>query len=404
MKNNDYGGQLNIWEAVQTAATANETRQICHARVGELQKRSYGELVEDGRRAAAFISESSSDSSPVCICLGGYLAAALVLACSYLGRDITVCAEKAAGISFNGEDGRVFISADRLLPIISGTDPLRAPARNVPDHHGILITFRSATGFERSYSEASALLAAFAFADVTGLSRMDRFMTCLPCDDPRGLFCGLLAPIAVGSHLFFCDREEELMSCLGLCSPTKLFCSELLSSALLLRLEKIRKKTARNDKLSLRGVNFLTPERLLLRRLVNPRITLALGGRLRTLITSGGLSDRQTISLFSMGVFSIMIMSLDGLSPALFRTACDKKGVWHLPKGCISDLFGVGKGGMGRLALSSPFQREGKAVPFSLIAGEKRSEPQASDEFIMTDLFGFVLRDGSVFTVDKPQS
>ena len=114
------------------------------------------------------------------------------------------------------------------------------------------------------------------------------------------------------------------------------------------------------------------------------------------MIVAGEIPDASASALFSFGIYSIMMRSVRGLSPALFRYAGDRKGKWSLPLGAAADMRNVQKGGIGNLVLSSPGVRMGAPTESTYSENEK---PDGSS--LITPIKCFVMKNGGVFLVKK---
>ena len=213
---------------------------------------------------------------------------------------------------------------------------------------------------------------------------------------PEGLFCGLVAPLLSGGASVECPSTKNLMKCLKLSSPTKLFCSSNTASALLLKLLHIKRLPQKALATSIFPVRSADPSYLLLKRLSYPRVLYSLGGRLRSVITTEPMSDISSRAFFSFGIFAISMMSEKGLVPSMFHYTGDPSAVWRLPLGARADLCFVRSGGVGRVIIHSPSVREGAFISDTYLPLQKRSSSS-----MVTSLSGFVLKNGNIFVVNE---
>lgn len=360
---------------------------------------SYEKLINDALAAAVLLSELTEPSDPVTVGMGAYDTATVILACSIISRSVII-SDTGESMTFKGlviTDKNTyaprFISPEELRTLIAGVLS-GGGAPNPPSEKGEMeLTFRS-HGQSVTYSERAVILSAVAFGTGCALTFRDCMMSLLPITCPEGIFCGILAPLLAGATAAVCVDARSTVRYMRFISPTKLFCPCGVAGALLLKLLRIKKRFphyASNDR-----ALSIDSARLWLNRLSHPRISYLLGGRLRTVIATGEIPAASVKAFFSFGIYSVMMRSVRGLTPALFHYGEDPIGVWKLPVGADADLCNVQKGGVGTVVISSPHIREGNFTPDTYRSNEKRS-----DSALVTPLSGFILKNGGVFVVEK---
>ncbi len=364
---------------------------------------SYERLIGDALAASQYFVENSEPSSPIAVCLGAYGKAVSMLACSILGRRLIVEDMSASGIKLQGEmpNREVFISDEEFKTAIVGILSRKTPISPIARGGSFEMVFRCASG-EVCYSESSAIHSALAFSTATALSGEDCLAFICHTSGPEALFCGLLAPLLAGGASAECALPRNLMRCLKLSSPTKLLCPVSVANALVLKLLRINGRRERSAFPSVQSKKPLgkapvpDPSYLLLKRLTHPRVSFALGGRLRSVITMGHLSSISSGAFFSFGIYTLSMLSETGLVPALFHYSDEASGVFRLPLGARADLCNVQKGGIGKLIIQSPSVRKGDFISDTYLPLEKRSETA-----LVTPFKGFILKNGSIFVVGE---
>ena len=199
-----------------------------------------------------------------------------------------------------------------------------------------------------------------------------------------------------------CSDPRNMLKCMKLTSPTRLFCGELHARALLLKLLRIKKIKLReiSKAESESSLKLLTdPTWVMIRRFIRPKIIYALGGKLKTVAVLGELSPRRTRAFFSFGIFVISVRAEKGLCPALFHYGSDKRGVWRLPRDSFADICRAEKGGVGKIIISGPAIREGESLDSTYLPLKKHFDGEKTS--LVTTLSGYILKDGSVFEVKR---
>lgn len=394
---------MSIWEAAQASAGKRGNKYaIGETREGGTVFWSYEKLLSDSRAASVFLNEKANGKASVSLSgLKAYNTAVFIIAASRLGYSVSVTDGNDKGLFIEDTDSKkvLFVSEEEISPILTGILALFPTPALPTESCESFITFRTESE-EITYSESAALLAAEAFAEGCALSRSDRLMYLISENTPEGLFCGILAPIIKGASSIKCDDPRNLIRQTKLCSPTKLFCPAKTAGALLLKLLRIKRLARRYLEPSC-GKNTLKalsdPTLILFRRFMQPRITYALGGRLRSIITTSVLSPRRSRAFLAFGIFTVGVYSEKGLVSALFHYGGDKAEVWRLPSGSRADVCHVQNNGVGQILLFSSAIREGKSVSATYIPLEKHFD--SADTALVTLKRGFLLRDGSVFEV-----
>ena len=386
---------MTIWNTVQVNAKKRANKQaIGEARSGGAVFWSYEKLLADSIAAAVFLSESSNGSIPLTISgLGTYNTAVFIIAASRLGYSLIIKKDAPKGF-FIGDS---FVAEAEIRPRLTGILSRGEPF-SLPQSSGeALFTFPVEDNLV-TYSESSALFSAEAFSEGCALSSCDRLMYLVAENSPEGLFCCIIAPLIKGATSVKCDEPRDLLRHLKLVSPTKLFCSAKIAGALLLKLLSIKKLPRRaleDSHNSDTFKNLSDPTWVIVRRLMQPRITYILGGKLKTIITSKPMSPGRSRAFFAFGIFTIGAYSENGLVSALFHYGGDKPEVWRLPSGCRADVCHVQSNGIGQILLFSPAVREGNDCGATYIPLEKHFDED--DTALVSRLSGFILRDGSVF-------
>lgn len=395
---------MSIWDTVEAVAKKRGKKHaIGEAREGGTVFWGYEKLMSDAHAAAVFMNERANKKYTVTLSgLGAYGTAVFIIAASRLGYSVSVTYKGEEGVLIEDPNaGKVsFVSRDETGPILTGILALFSLPSLPPKETESYITFISDSGETVTYSESAALLSAEAFAEGCALSGTDILMHLISENTPEGLFCGILAPIVKGATTVRCDDPRDLLRRMKLVSPTKLFCQTKIAGALLLKLLRIKRLPRRalespggNDALK----KLSDPTLVLCRRLMQPRITYALGGRLRSIITLSSLSPRQSRAFLSFGIFAVGVYSEKGLAPALFHYGGDRAEVWRLPSGSRADVCRVQRNGVGRILLFSPAIREGESADSTYVPLEKHSD--SAETALVSRMSGFILRDGSVFEV-----
>ena len=365
---------------------------------------SYENLIGDALALSQYFVENSAPSSPVAICLGAYGKAISMLACSMLGRRLIIEDMEERGIILQSELPKceLFVSDEELRAAIFSILSRKTSISPISRVGNFEIVFRSGEGEEVYYSENAAIHSALAFSTATALSAEDCLAFICHTGSPEALFCGLLAPLLTGGASAECAMPRSLMRCLKLTSPTKLLCPTPVANALVLKLLRINGRREGSafpsvqSKKSLDKPPVPDPSYLLLKRLTHPRVAFALGGRLRSVITTGHLSSISSGAFFSFGIYTLSMLSESGLVPALFHYSDEASSVFRLPLGAHADLCNVQKGGIGKLIIESPSVRKGLFYSDTYLPLEKRSETA-----IVTQFNGFILKNGSVFVVGE---
>ena len=360
---------------------------------------SYEKLISDSRAAALLLLELTSPYDPITVCADAYDTFTVILAASLISRSVIISDERDE-MTYNGlviTDKNTyyprFISPEELHVLIEGILS-GISAKKIPHRKDEMeITFRSG-GESITYLESAALLSAIAFKTGCAISGRDLIISLFSPSVEIGFLSGILAPLVSGASVAVCDRPELLIRYIKSISPTKLFCERKIASALILKLLRIKKLHPRPQraKISL----SIDPSFIWLKRLSHPRISYLLGGRLKTVITSGELSPVSAKALFSFGIYSISMRSVKGITPALFHYGEDGKGEWKLPVGVSADICNVQKGGFGNIVINSPYVRQGHHIRNTYLPHEK-STPTS----LVTPLFGFIGKKGDVFVVGE---
>ena len=358
---------------------------------------TYERLINDAMGAAILMSELAEPSDPITVGASAYDTAVMILAASVLSRSIII-SDPGESLTFNGivitnknTYSPRFISPSELRTLIAGVLSRGTPALPTCERGNAEISFR-AGGQSDTYSERAALLSAAAFNAGCAIAKNDRLISLFTPSSPEGLFCGILAPLIAGSSSAVCADARSTVRYMRSLSPTKLFCPTEVAGAILLKILRIKKKFPRTSY----SHSPLDTTRLWINRLSHPRISYLLGGRLRALIVAGEIPEGSANALFSFGIYSIMMRSVRGLSPALFRYAGDRIGKWSLPLGADADMRNVQKGGVGNLVLSSEGVRMGESVGHTYAENEKLSKTS-----LITPLKCFIMKNGGVFLVKK---
>lgn len=394
----------SIWERVYGHLKARGKRRA----VGEFCREgfvfhSYENLIGDALALSQYFVESSEPSSPITVSLGAYGKAISMLACSILGRRMIVEDMEARGIRLCGElpRGEIFVSEEELKAAIVGILSRKTDISPIARGGCFEIVFRSGID-EVCYSESAAIHSALAFSTASALAADDCLAFICHTGSPEALFCGLLSPLLLGGASAECALPRNLIRCLKFASPTKLLCPTPVANALVLKLLRINGRKERSAFPSVQSKKPLDkppvpdPSYLLLKRLTHPRVAFALGGRLRSVITTGPLSPISAGAFFSFGIYTLSMLSESGLVPALFHYSDEASGVFRLPLGARADLCNVQKGGVGKLIIESPSVRNGIFFPDTYLPLQKRAESA-----MVTKFRGFVLKNGSVFVVGE---
>lgn len=392
---------MSIWEAAEARSKKRGRKNaVGETREGGTVFWSYEKLISDSFAAAAFLMERTDEKASVTLSgLGAYYTAVFIIAASRLGYSLSIAESGTRGIFVDSRQAE-FVAEEEIRPVLTGIlAPVSLPS--LPPKAGeSFITFLSDDGQDITYSESAALLAAEAFAEGCAMSHKDRLMYLISETTPEGIFCGILAPIIKGATSVKCNDPRNMLRHMKLISPTKLFCPTRIAWALLLKLLRIKKLPDRALKLPRGGdtlKNLYDPTLVLCRRLTQPRITYALGGRLRSVITDSALSPRRCRAFLAFGIFAIGVYSEKGLVSALFHYGGDRAEVWRLPSGSRADICHVQRNGVGRVLLFSPAIREGESTDSTYVPLEKHFD--SSDTALVSRMNGFILRDGSVFEV-----
>jgi hypothetical protein len=395
---------MSIWDAVENIARKRGKKhaigEVCD---GETVFWSYEKLMLDAHAASVFLNERSHETDTVTISgLGAYGTAVFMIAASRLGYSVSVADKDKEGIFIESTSScqASFVSKDELQPILAGILSLFSLPDLPPKSGESYITFLSDVGDAVTYSESAAMLSAEAFAEGCALSGADRLLNLISENTPEGLFCGILSPIVKGASSVKCDDPRDLLRRMKLVSPTKLFCPPKIAGALLLKLLRIKRLPRRaldppqgNDTLK----KLSDPTLMLCRRLMQPRITYALGGHLRSVITPPPLSPRRSRAFLSFGIFAVGVYSEKGLVSSMFHYGGDRAEVWRLPSGSRADVCRVQRNGVGQILLFSPAIREGDHTDSTYVPLEKHFD--SVETALVSRMSGFILRDGSVFEV-----
>ncbi len=358
---------------------------------------TYERLINDAIGAAILLSELAEPSDPVTVGTSAYDTAVITIAASVLSRSVII-SDSDDSLTFKGiviTDKNTysprFISPSELRTLIAGVLSRRNPSLPSFERGNAKITFRS-KGQSDTYSERAAILSATAFNVGCTLTAKEKMMSLFSPHTPEGFFCGILAPLIAGAYTAVCADARSTVRYMRSLSPTKLFCPSDVAGAILLKLLRIKKKIPRTSYTP----SPLDATRLWINRLSHPRISYLLGGRLRALIVAGEIPKASVSALFSLGIYSVMMRSVRGMSPALFRYAGDRAGKWSLPLGTNADMRNVQKGGIGNLVLSSEGVRMGEPVGNTYTENEKLSENS-----LITPLKCFITKNGGVFLTKK---
>lgn len=382
-----------IWNEAENISKKNKNRHaIGEAAEDRVVFRSRERLMTDSLAAAVLLDKSKAPFVSA-VGIGAYYTAVLTLACSRVGIHLFLSDSSGArGITMGAD----FISYEELPSALEGILSSQSLPDPSPPRSEMLITFSDGT----TYSEEAAILSARAFAEGITLFKPDKLMFLPHESSPEGLFGGILAPLIKGATSVKCSDARNMLKCMKMTSPTKLFCGHIEARALLLKLLHIKKLRLReiNKTESESSLRLLTaPTLVAIRRLIRPKILYALGGKLKSVTVLGELSPRRTRAFFSFGILAVSVRTEKGLCPALFHYGGDKKGVWHLPGGSRADVCHIKKGGIGKIIISSPALREGESLDCTYIPLEKHFDGEK--ESLVTTHSGYILKDGSVFAV-----
>ena len=387
-------------ESLFDAAERHLKRRKKHLAIGEADNGidvfyTYERLMKDAAGTAILLSELAHPSDPITVSASPYDTMVVLLAASALSRHVIV-SDADKKMTFNGviiTDKSTysprFISPAELRTLIAGVLSRGEPYPPAALRGKMEITFRQGEKSD-TYSEAALLLSASAFSVGCAITPRDKIVSVFSPHSPDGLFCGMIAPIISGACVSVCPDSKSLLNHLKDLSPTKLFCPDGTAASLLLKHLKIKKKFP----VPSHSPEPLSPARLWINRLSHPGISYVLGGKLGAIIAVGELPEASVNALFTLGIYSVMMRSVRGLSPALFRYGGDKLGAWSLPLGATADMHNVQKGGIGNLILSSLGVRMGDPIKNTYAEGEK-----LSDCSLLTPLKCFIMKNGDVFLV-----
>lgn len=393
------GEPKKIWDAVYNNSKSRGEKYA----VGEMSGcgfvfYSYERLISDAMGLSVLLSELTDPSDPVTVGAGAYDTAAVILAASLASRSVIV-SDTSDSLTFKGmviTDKNTyfpkFISPEELRVLIAGILS-GSPSPSYQSGGEIEITFRS-KGQSITYSESAAILSALAFKSGCSLTPHDRIMSLHSPSSENGLLCGILSPLLCGATSAVCADAKSTIRYMRSLSPTKLFCHREVINALILKLLRIKKRHPRAQKKA--PSLSIEPALLWCNRLFHPRISYLLGGRLKTVISTGEISPVCARAFFSFGIYSITARSVKGLTPALFHYGEDPRGVWRLPLGARADLCNVQKGGLGSIVISAPHVRQGDHLPNTYIINEKTSPSS-----LVTPLLGFISKKDKIFVTGE---
>lgn len=384
---------MSIWNEAENISKNNKSRDVIGEAAGDrVVFRSRERLMRDSLAAAVLLGKSKAELVSAAG-IGAYYTAVLTLACSRVGMRLSLFDNSGAWGIMVGED---FISYEELPSVLEGILSSPNPLEPPPPRGEMLIALSDGA----TYSEEAAILSARAFAEGIALFKSDKLMFLPHESTPEGLFGGILAPLINGATSVKCSDARNMLKCMKLTSPTKLFCGQIEARALLLKLLRIKKLKLRevNKAESESSLKLLTaPTLVAIRRLIRPKILYTLGGKLKSVTVLGELSPRRMRAFFSFGILAVSVRTEKGLCPALFHYGGDKKGVWHLPRGSRADVCRVKKGGIGKIIISSPALREGESLDCTYVPLEKHFDGEKTS--LVTTLSGYILKDGGVFEV-----